>query len=106
MTLLATKTTPSATAPVTIRHATPSDAEALRTLAALDSSRAPAGDVLVARVGSETWAAVSLDDFHAVADPFRPSADLVHLLRERARSLRRQERRVSATTGIGRVVLR
>jgi hypothetical protein len=106
MTLFATKPAPSATAPVTIRHATPSDAGAIFQLAALDSRRVPAGDVLVARVGDEIWAAVSVEDFHAVADPFRPSADLVHLLRERARALRRQERRVSATTGIGRVVLR
>lgn len=106
MTRFATRPAPFAPAPVTIRHATPSDAGAVVALAALDSSRVPAGDVLVARVGNEIWAAVSLEDLHAVADPFRPSADLVDLLRERARSLRRQERRASATTGIGRVVLR
>jgi hypothetical protein len=106
MTLLATKQTPSATAPLTIRYATATDADALTRLAALDSSRVPAGDVLVARVGAELWAAVSLDDFHTVADPFRPSGDLVHLLIDRARSLRRQARGASATTGIGRLVFR
>ena len=94
-------------APVTIRYATPSDDGAVIDLAALDSSRVPTGDVLVARVGSELWAAVSVDDLHAVADPFRPSGNVVDLLRERARSLRRQPARgASATTGIGRLVLR
>jgi hypothetical protein len=106
MTLSATKNAPSASAPLTIRRATPGDAGAIIQVAALDSSRVPTGDVLVARVGNEVWAAVSLDDFHAVADPFRPSGDLVHLLIERARSLRRQERGASATTGIGRLVFR
>ena len=94
-------------APVTIRYATPSDSDALTDLAALDSSRVPGGDVLVARVGRDLWAAVSLDDLHAVADPFHPSGDVVHLLRERARSLRGQpERGDSATTGMGRLVFR
>jgi hypothetical protein len=93
-------------APVTIRYATPSDADALTDLAALDSTRVPGGDVLVARVGRELWAAVSLDDLHAVADPFRPSGDVAHLLRERAKWLRRQVREARATTGMGRVVFR
>jgi hypothetical protein len=107
MTLLATKNAPSASAPLTIRRATPLDAGDVIHLAALDSSRVPTGDVLVARVGTETWAAVSLEDFHAVADPFRPSGDLVVMLIERARSLRRQsEAGASATTGIGRLVFR
>ena len=89
-------------APVTIRRATASDDSAVAGLAQLDSSRVPTGDVLVARVGSEVWAALSLDDDHIVADPFRPSASIVELLRERARSV--QPRRDRATTGIGRVV--
>ena len=97
----------TSTAPVTIRYATPSDAAALTDLAVLDSSPVPTGDVLVARVGRELWAAVSLDDLHAVADPFRPSGDVAHLLRERARWLRDQaERGASATTGMGRLVFR
>ncbi len=80
-------TTFETTAPVTIRRATAVDDSAVAGLAELDSSRIPTGDVLVARVGSEIWAAVSLDDLHAVADPFRPSGAVVELLRERARSL-------------------
>jgi hypothetical protein len=73
-------------------YATADDAEALRRLAALDSARALQGAVLVAEVAGEPWAAISLEDYHAVADPFRPSADLVWLLVERARDLERAQR--------------
>jgi hypothetical protein len=76
---------------LTLRHAVPADADALDRLAQLDSSRAPRGIVLVAEVGEELWAAVSLDDMHAVSDPFRPTGELVALLVARARQLRRAE---------------
>jgi hypothetical protein len=76
---------------LTIRAAVPEDAGALARLAALDSSRAPRGLVLLAEVRGEPWAALSLDDQHTVADPFRPSGELVPLLLERARDLRRGE---------------
>jgi hypothetical protein len=76
----------------TLRYAGPDDAEALNRLADLDSSRPPRGVVLLAEVGEEMWAAVSLDDGHAVADPFRPSAGLLLQLLDRARQLRRAER--------------
>ena len=69
---------------LTIRRATDSDAFALRRLAAIDSASPPTGDVLLAEMGSELWAAVSVDTGAAIADPFRPSADLVELLRFRA----------------------
>ena len=75
-------------ADVVIRHARPDEADALITLAQLDSSRAPRGDVIVADVQGELWAAVSLDDGHAVANPFRPSGELTFTLLERARELR------------------
>ncbi len=77
---------------LTIRLAAPADEDALAGLAALDSSRPPRGLVLVAEVGGELWAALSLDDGHAVADPTRPSGELAWLLLERARRLRRAER--------------
>src|SRR3954447_21887571 len=86
-----TKTTGPASADLTIRQARPSDTHALFALAALDEDRAPRGRVLVADVGGRVWAAVSMDDLHAVADPFRPSGDLVLLLIERARQVRRAE---------------
>jgi len=69
---------------LTIRRATAADAFALRRLAAIDSASPPTGDVLLAEMGNELWAAVSVETGAAVADPFRPSGDLVELLRFRA----------------------
>ena len=77
---------------LTIRYATPDDAGDLERLAQLDSDRPPRGVVLLADVGGEVWAAVSLDDGHLVADPFRPSGELAFLLAQRARTIRRAER--------------
>jgi len=73
---------------VTLRLADATDTDALDRLAQLDSRRAPRGTVLVAEVGGELWAAVSLDDGHAVADPFHPTGELVALMHERGRQLR------------------
>jgi hypothetical protein len=87
------KALPVTHAPLRIRPARGADTAALERLAALDSSHAPAGDVLIAEVGEEMWAALSLDDGHAVADPLRPSADAVLLLGRRGRQLRRRARR-------------
>ncbi len=82
-----TQTIGDHTPSVTIRYARPDDALALLDLAYLDSSRAPEGIVLVAEVGGQLWAAHSLDDQHAIADPFRPSGELSFLLAERARQV-------------------
>jgi hypothetical protein len=80
------------TAPLTIRSATAFDAADIATLADLDSSRAPRGDVLVAYVDGDLWAALSVNDGHFVADPLRPSAEAVEVLQERRRQLRRARR--------------
>jgi hypothetical protein len=69
---------------LTIRRADAADAAALVRLAALDSSYPPTGDALIAVVGDELWAAVEIDSGAAIADPFRPSGDLVDLLRLKA----------------------
>jgi hypothetical protein len=69
---------------LTIRRATTADEFAVRRLAALDSSSPPTGEVILAEMGDELWAAVSVDTGAAIADPFRPSGDLVDLLRFRA----------------------
>src|SRR5918997_327948 len=53
---------------LTIRRATAADAFALRRLAAIDSGSPPTGDVLLAEVGDELWAAVSIDTGGAAAD--------------------------------------
>jgi hypothetical protein len=89
------KQIPVSPAPLRIRQAQHTDAAALERLAALDSSHAPHGDVLLAEVGDELWAAFSLEDGHHIADPLRPSADAVLILGQRARQLRRGERRGS-----------
>ncbi len=72
---------------LTIRRATAADEFAVRRLSALDSAFPPTGDVLLAEMSDELWAALSVDTGHAVADPFRPSGDLVDLLRFRAERL-------------------
>jgi hypothetical protein len=76
---------------LTIRRATAADAFALRRLAAIDSASPPTGDVLLAEMGNELWAAVALESGAAIADPFRPSRDLVELLRFRAERMRSDE---------------
>ena len=85
---------------VTIRRATAADDLAVRRLASLDSAFPPTGAVLLAEMGDELWAAVSVDTGDAVADPFRPSGDLVELLRFRA------ERMTAETATRGRVLAR
>jgi hypothetical protein len=72
---------------VTIRRAFPDDGDALVRLAALDSSPPIAGEALVAEVGDKLWAAVSLTDGRRIADPFRPTAELVGLLEFRLAQL-------------------
>ena len=87
MTNMATKAVPDSRTGVTIRIATPADARVLHRLAALDSTRYDGGPALVAEVGDELWAAVSLSDGAMMTDPFRPSGELLALLAERARQL-------------------
>jgi hypothetical protein len=76
---------------LTIRRADAADSGALVRLAALDSSSPPTGDVLLAEVGHELWAAVEVESGAAIADPFRPSGQLVDLLRLRAALVSRRE---------------
>jgi hypothetical protein len=74
---------------LTIRRANPGDDVALRALATVDSAPPLSGDVLVAHLDEAVVAAISLTDGRSIADPFRPSADTVEILRMR----RRQEQR-------------
>ena len=71
-----------------IRPADPIDEAAIARLAQLDSTEAPAGEVLVAESGDELVAALPVDGGRPVADPFRRTAEVVELLRLRARQLR------------------
>src|SRR4051812_44810792 len=70
---------------IVIRPARPEDERALVRLAALDSAAALKGDSLVVDVDGQIVAALGLEHDRAIADPFRPTADLVELLRTRAR---------------------
>jgi hypothetical protein len=73
---------------VTIRPAFPDDRVAVERLAALDSAPVPTGDVLLAEVDDEPRAAIAVASGATIADPFRPTADLIELLRLRAARLR------------------
>jgi hypothetical protein len=73
---------------LTIRRSDVADSGALARLAVLDSSSPLTRDALIAEVGDELWAAVEIDTGSAIADPFRPSADLVDLLRLRVEHMR------------------
>jgi hypothetical protein len=72
---------------LTIRMAYPDDRAALERLATLDARPLPSEPLLVADIEGELWAALSLADGGAVADPFQPSGALVDLLRARSAQL-------------------
>lgn len=71
-----------------IRIATEQDLPALHRLASLDEAPVPAGRVLVADVAGETVAALGVEHGEHVADPFRPTADVLALLGAQARRIR------------------
>ncbi len=72
---------------LTLRYAAAKDAPGLRWLAELDSAETPAGPVLVAEVDGRLRAALPLDGGSPIADPFHKGAELIELLRVRARQL-------------------
>jgi hypothetical protein len=69
---------------VVLRRSTSHDAAALARLAQLDGAPRPVGAVLVAELEGEIVAAVPVEGGRAIADPFRPTAELVELLNTRA----------------------
>ena len=80
---------------LTIRRAGPEDEQTLHALAIIDSALPLTGDVVVAQHDGAVIAAISLEDGQVIADPFRPTADTVEILRLCAR-LERQARPVLA----------
>ena len=78
---------------LTLRHATVADDTALARLAALDSSRVPHGELLVAELDGALVAALSVDTGAVIADPFEHTAAIVDSLRVRARGADRPARR-------------
>src|SRR3954470_22867154 len=78
--------------PVLVRPARDVDTADLDALARLDSARPLTGEVLLAVQGGNLAAAMSLDTGAVVADPLRPTAHLVELLRTAGRPVSRPRR--------------
>lgn len=90
--MTSTAFTTSTTPTVNVRHARPGEARTARRLAALDSAPALRGEVLLALVGDEPVAAMSLLDGRVVADPFVPTLAAVEQLRRHAPALQSDRR--------------
>jgi hypothetical protein len=78
----------TSTASLTIRHAIAADEADLTRVAALDSSRVPSGELLVAELDGRVVAALSIDTGAAIADPFEHTAAIVESMRAQARESR------------------
>ena len=78
----------TSTASLTLRHAIAADEAALTRLAALDSSRLPSGELLVAELDGTLVAALSIDTGAVIADPFEHTAAIVASLLAHARKSR------------------
>jgi hypothetical protein len=72
---------------IVIRQSVAEDVRTLAGLAALDSRAELTGPALLAEVDGVARAALDLRDGSVAADPFARTAELVELLRLRARSL-------------------
>ena len=73
---------------IVIRSPNQGERRSIEQLALLDDRRLPDGDLLVAEVDGELWAAVVIDTGEGVADPFRPSGEVMDALRAAAMRLR------------------
>ncbi len=83
---------------ITLRFGFPDDERALAELAALDSSEPPPHPLLVAEVGDELRAALSLRTGASIADPFHPTEPLLELLRARSRQLKGETGLIAASS--------
>ena len=92
----------SPTNSLTIRHANGADAAVLARLAALDSSRVPNGELLLAELDNAVVAALSIDTGAAIADPFEHTASVVDSLRVQAQG---RERHAIIPGHLGRLLL-
>src|SRR5689334_2644008 len=79
---------PDAAIRITVRRFAERDIDDIQRLAELDEKPVPTGGVLVAEQAGELVAALPLDGSDAMADPFKPTADVVALLHLRAKQLR------------------
>ena len=78
---------------LTVRLANAADGPRLQAVAELDSAALPAAPLLVGERDGRPVAAISLSDGAVIADPFVLTADVVALLRLRARQLGGDRRR-------------
>jgi hypothetical protein len=76
-----------------IRKASEADASDVWRVSLLDSQRPLEGPALVGEIDGKVAAAISLDTGRVVADPFRPTAELVTHLRMRASGILAADRR-------------
>jgi len=77
---------------LTLRPATAADTPAIARLIEMEEADPLGGEVLLAELDGAVLAAVSLRDDRAVADIFKPTADVVRMLRERREQLIRARR--------------
>ena len=102
-------TTHPDSAEIVIHAARAEDMSEIARVAGRDTEEIPVAPLLVAKVGSDVRAAISLTDGTVVADPFHRTFELVEMLRIRAgavaharsgrRALRRRSRRTALTAG-------
>jgi hypothetical protein len=83
-----------------IRQATEADEPALHQLAELDSQRGLSGPALVAEIGGNPAAAISLADGRVISDPFQQTAVARQMLHMRVRALQAHSRTPSLTERI------
>jgi hypothetical protein len=86
------ETSSDTTPHITVRHFAERDIAGIQRLAILDEKPLPSGGVLVAERAGELVAALPVDGGDALADPFQPTADVVALLKVRAKQLRADKR--------------
>jgi hypothetical protein len=89
---------------ISIQLAAPADMSGVRRVAERDTRVVPPGDLLIGAVDGEVRAALSLTTGDIVADPFHPTADVVALLRTRARQ--RSGNRPGTRGRVGKLALR
>jgi hypothetical protein len=70
-----------------IRLAGDADDDALRTIAEMDSAAPLEHPILIGEIDGQPAAAIDLDTRRTVADPFKPTANLLSHLRVRAAAL-------------------
>ena len=78
---------------IVIRAAGPEDGEAMRRLAQCDCRAIPDGELLIALVGNQARAAISLAGGETIADPFHRTDELVRMLALRRGQLHQERRK-------------